>query len=112
MYKDITKPFLLFLLIGTLSACGPQTPAQFRQAIENANSTMERVNAAAAMMDFANLIAKNHDQMSAQDFSNWRKQHEVTDRDLDDILTFNAAGDALDRLNNQPLRLYESSVRP
>jgi len=53
-----------------------------------------------AMMDFANLIAKNHNQMPVQDFTNWRKQHEIGDDDLNAVLNVNATFDALDRLNN------------
>lgn len=92
---------LLLTLIGTLSACGgPQTPAQYRQAIQNATSVKERLAAMADMMDFVNLITKNHDEMSAQDFANWRKQHEVTDDDLATVLHMNAAFDAIHRFSN------------
>jgi hypothetical protein len=95
------KLFLLFLVIGTLSACGgPKTPDQYSQAIENAATPSERLTALAASMDFSKLIVKNHDQMSAQDFTNWRKQHEITDRDLSDVLTMDAVSDAIGRILN------------
>jgi hypothetical protein len=101
MYKDMKKLFLLFLVIGTLSACGgPQTPDQFSQALRNAATPAERFKALAASIEFSNLIVKNHHQMSAQDFTNWRKQHEITDLDLSGALTMDAVSDAIGRILN------------
>jgi hypothetical protein len=101
------KLFLLFLALWTLSACSPQTPDQFRQAIENANTPEARFAALGASLNFSKLIVKNHDQMSAQDFTNWRKQHEITDQHLSDVLTTDAVFDAIGRINRNILN-YDS----